>query len=104
MSEVFRYVTISGIPADREWNDRIAAQLPVGVEPFRPTVEHSLANCAACGISVWIGPKQKQLHESVFVATKIICAICLFTSADNLDADYKIIPLNPDIDNAPLRY
>ncbi|MBC9003853.1 hypothetical protein [Micromonospora aurantiaca (nom. illeg.)] len=48
----------------------------MGVPPFVPTVEHSLAQCEDCGTDVWIGPNQRAARARAPQATLVVCMAC----------------------------
>lgn len=93
---------IACIPADRRIIRELHAQLPPHVAEFKPTVEHSLIECEACQRQVWIGPKQLQVHQSVFLLSKILCAICVAHPAQMMDME--MVALNQEIDQVQPRY
>lgn len=83
-------------------NDAMAAE---GNPPFVPSIEHSISHCQRCQQSVWIGPTQKQMADSVLFHTLVLCSICITSDVTLRPSLYSpAVSVNPDIDQVPKRY
>jgi len=67
-----------------------------GVDAPVPTIDHTLADCEACGERVWVGPAQKEL-----IGATIICYVC--SALLSCVVATENIALNPANDLRPKR-
>lgn len=102
MPDGFTGQVILGWPANRADVDRINQDVPPS-QRFTPTVEHSLSTCDHCTRSIWIGPTQRQLVDSVFVAARKLCMFCASDVQRVLGLNPQQVDLNLDVRQAPHR-
>lgn len=92
------------VPQDRAFIDAVNAELEPGVPAWVPSIEHTGTACERCGRAVWIGPKQRQLAESVLFATIKLCTPCAVTTTDELGVELEFRAANPDAHQLRPRY
>ncbi len=92
---------ISLIPCNPKLREKINQDLPPD-QQWKPSIEHSITTCDNCGRDCWIGPKQKELSESVFTASKKLCAICIALSGF-IDGSETYHSVNQDEAQIPRR-
>lgn len=63
----------------------------------KPSINHSVVNCASCNVQVWIGPSQLRVAREAHGAS-ILCYMCI---ARARLLDLPVRSLDPHADDVP---
>lgn len=60
-----KIIILTGVPADAallaQLNERMVAD---GHEPYKPKIDYTVMPCGECGAGIWIGPRQRAVHDA----------------------------------------